>query len=109
MSAYLVAQLLDVRLYHFWWRVTGGRHMWLRNNGSTWLSQLVDTAIVNSIFLRGFFGFEWGVILAIVWANYLVKLALAVVDTPVLYAARIAMERWLGIEHDPERSHAPLA
>lgn len=108
MTAYLTAQLLDVRLYHFWWRVTGGRHMWLRNNGSTWLSQLADTIIVNSIFLRGFFGFEWGVIAAIIWANYLVKLVLAAIDTPFLYASRVALERWLGLEHDPTRGHAPL-
>lgn len=51
MSAYLVAQLMDVRLFHFWKRVTHGRHLWLRNNGSTIVSQLVDTVIVNSIFL----------------------------------------------------------
>ncbi len=108
MTAYLVAQLLDVRLYHFWWRVTGGRHMWLRNNGSTWLSQLVDTAIVNSIFLRGFFGFDWSVIVGIIWANYLVKLAMALLDTPVLYAARRGMEGWLGIAHDARRARAPL-
>jgi uncharacterized integral membrane protein (TIGR00697 family) len=109
MTAYLTAQLLDVRLYHFWWRITKGRHMWLRNNGSTWISQLVDTIIVNSIFLRGFFGMEWGTIAGIIWANYLVKLALAAADTPVLYWLRIRLERWLGIEHDPTRSSAPLA
>ncbi|MEZ6015739.1 MAG: queuosine precursor transporter [Planctomycetota bacterium] len=109
MTAYLVAQLLDVRLYHFWWRVTGGKHMWLRNNGSTWISQLADTIIVNSIFLRGFFGFEWSVIAAIIWANYLVKLVMAALDTPVLYILRGALERWLGIAHDPGRGHAPLA
>ena len=50
MSAYLVAQLMDVRLFHFWKRVTHGRHLWLRNNGLTMVSQLVDTVIVNSIF-----------------------------------------------------------
>ena len=58
MTAYLVAQLIDVRLYHFWWRVTGGKHLWLRN-GSTWISQLVDTIIVNSIFLRFGLDLEW--------------------------------------------------
>ena len=62
MTAYLVAQLIDVRLYHFWWRVTGGKHLWLRNNGSTWISQLVDTIIVNSIFLRFGLDLEWKVI-----------------------------------------------
>lgn len=51
MTAYLAAQLLDVRLFHFWKRITKGRHLWIRNNASTMISQLVDTIIVNSIFL----------------------------------------------------------
>lgn len=108
MTAYLVAQLIDVRLYHFFWRVTGGRHLWLRNNGSTWMSQMVDTAIVNSIFLRFGLGMEWGAIGAIIVANYFVKLVIAAVDTPLIYLARAVLERWLGIEQDPGRASAPL-
>ena len=46
MIAYLVAQLVDVRVFHFWKSLTGGRHLWLRNNGSTLVSQLVDTVAV---------------------------------------------------------------
>ena len=115
MLAYLAAQLLDVHLYHFWWKVTGGKHMWLRNNGSTCISQLVDTIIVNGIFLRfgtGFGpqnGWTWGAICNVILAVYLVKLALALLDTPLIYLARSAIERFLGIEHDPRRAAAPLA
>lgn len=109
MTAYLVAQLFDVRLYHFWWRVTGGRHLWLRNNGSTWISQLVDTIIVNSIFLRFGLGMEWEPIGAIIVANYLVKILMALIDTPLIYAARAGLERWLGIQPDPNRASAPFA
>lgn len=108
MTAYLVAQLIDVRLYHFWWRVTGGKHLWLRNNGSTWISQLVDTIIVNSIFLRFGLELEWGVIWSIIVASYFAKLLIAALDTPLIYASRAALERWLGIPHDPTRSSAPL-
>ena len=46
MIAYCAAQFVDVQLFHFWKRLTGGRHLWLRNNGSTLVSQLVDTAAV---------------------------------------------------------------
>lgn len=46
MAAYLAAQLVDVHLFHFWKRLTHGRHLWLRNNGSTLVSQLVDTVAV---------------------------------------------------------------
>ena len=51
MAAYLLAQLIDVQLFHFWKRVTHGRHLWLRNNASTMVSQLVDSLVVNFIFL----------------------------------------------------------
>ena len=109
MIAYLVAQLFDVRLYHFWWRVTGGRHMWVRNNGSTLISQLVDTAIVNSIFLRFGLNLEWSMIGGIILASYMVKAVLAAIDTPIIYLVRARLERYLGIQHDHERSWAPLA
>jgi uncharacterized integral membrane protein (TIGR00697 family) len=109
MAAYLVAQLFDVRLYHFWWRVTAGRHMWVRNNGSTLISQLVDTAIVNSIFLRFGLNLDWPAIGGVILASYLVKVVFAALDTPVIYLARHALEGFLRIEKDPRRREAPLA
>ncbi len=108
MTAYLVAQLIDVRLYHFWWRVTQGRNMWIRNNGSTGISQLVDTIIVNSIFLRLAFGLGWGDISGIIAAVYLCKLVLAMLDTPLIYLGKALLERFLGVEPDAKRLVAPL-
>ena len=46
MAAYLTAQFMDVRLFHVWKRLTRGRYLWLRNNGSTMVSQFVDTGVV---------------------------------------------------------------
>jgi uncharacterized integral membrane protein (TIGR00697 family) len=46
MAAYLTAQFIDVRLFHFWKQLTNGKALWLRNNGSTLVSQLVDTTAV---------------------------------------------------------------
>ena len=46
MVAYLTAQFVDVRLFHFWKQRTQGKALWLRNNGSTLVSQLVDTSAV---------------------------------------------------------------
>ena len=43
MMAYLIAQYIDVRVFHFWKRLTNGKHLWLRNNASTVFSQFVDT------------------------------------------------------------------
>lgn len=85
MLAYLVAQLVDNRLFHFWRRLTAGRHLWLRNNLSTGISQLVDTAIVNGIFLHFYFGMAWPDIAGIILAVYCVKFLLALLDTPFCY------------------------
>ena len=109
MLAYLVAQLFDVRLYHFWWKVTGGGHMWIRNNGSTMISQLVDTIIVNGIFLHFGLNLPMSQIVEIIIAVYLCKVVLAWVDTPLIYLGRAGVERLLGIEHDPDRESAALA
>ena len=46
MMAYLLAQFVDIHIYHFWKNLTKGKHLWLRNNFSTFLSQFVDTATV---------------------------------------------------------------
>lgn len=55
LAAYLLAQWCDVRLFHFWKWLTSGRHLWLRNNASTLVSQLVDTSAIILIahFLTG--------------------------------------------------------
>ena len=53
MVAYLFAQFVDVRIFHFWKRLTKGKHLWLRNNGSTIASQLVDTTLVICILFIG--------------------------------------------------------
>ena len=95
MSAYLCAQLLDNRLFHFWKGVTKGKHLWLRNNGSTVLSQLVDTIVVNSIFLGWGMGVPWPVVWQIIWAIYICKIMLALVDTPLVYLAVGTIRRYL--------------
>ena len=109
MLAYLVAQLFDVRLYHFWWRLTGGGHMWLRNNGSTCVSQLVDTIIVNGIFLRWGLEMEWSTVWEIILTVYVCKVALALSDTPLIYLARWGLRKFFGLPPGRAGEHAPLA
>lgn len=96
MSAYLAAQLLDVRLFHFWKRMTDGRHLWLRNNASTMVSQLVDTIIVNSIFLGFGLGLDWALVAKIIVASYVFKLLIALIDTPFIYLGVWAVRRQIG-------------
>ena len=81
LTAYLVSQHLDIRIYHFFKKLTRGRHMWLRNNGSTIVSQFVDTCIFIGISFYGIVGSLWPLILG----QYLIKLVIAVLDTPIMY------------------------
>ncbi len=85
MVAYLVAQHVDVWLYHFWKDLTRGRHLWLRNNGSTILSQLLDTVLVVSVLFAGQkTASEIGGLIADGW---FFKVICALCDTPFIYLA----------------------
>jgi len=85
MFAYIVAQLVDVRLFHFWKKMTGGKHLWLRNNASTIVSQLVDTTLVVLVLFAG--QLEWSVIGGYIRDGWMFKALVALADTPLLYAA----------------------
>lgn len=98
MTAYLVAQLTDVRLFHFWKRVTAGRHLWLRNNASTMISQLVDTIVVNSIFLGFGLGLPWDIVGKIIVAAYVFKVLMAALDTPFIYLGVAMLRRYIGAD-----------
>ena len=102
MTAYLCAQLTDNYLYHFWKRVTKGKHLWLRNNASTWVSQLVDTAIVNSILFYLGFGMEFWTGVQIMATIYVYKVCLAAIDTPLIYLGVYLLKRYLGLNDRPE-------
>jgi uncharacterized integral membrane protein (TIGR00697 family) len=82
--AYLVAQFVDIRIYHFWKKKTKGKHLWLRNNFSTISSQFLDTFAV--LFLLCTFGIiEWDLFGKLLLSGFLFKLLVALSDTPFLY------------------------
>ena len=84
MMAYLSAQFVDIRLYHFWKKLTQGRMLWLRNNFSTFSSQFIDT--VSVISLLSLFGvLEWDLFWGLVLSGFLFKILVAALDTPLLY------------------------
>ena len=83
MIAYLFAQFIDVRIFHFWKRLTNGKHLWLRNNGSTIASQLVDTTLVIMILLVG--DWESDQIISAIIDGWLFKMLMAAIDTPIIY------------------------
>lgn len=83
MVAYMTAQFIDVRLYHYWRRLTNGRHLWLRNNASTLLSQLIDTiAVVTILFFNTLTIPE---LRDVIVSSYIYKLLVALADTPLMY------------------------
>ena len=83
MIAYLFAQFIDVRIFHFWKRLTNGNHLWLRNNGSTIASQLIDTTLVVIILFVGVW--ESGQIISAIIDGWLFKMLMAAIDTPIIY------------------------
>jgi len=84
MIAYLTAQFVDIRLFHFWKRLTKGKHLWLRNNASTIVSQFVDTASVL-ILLCVSGVIEWDRFLSLLENGFLFKMLVALLDTPLIY------------------------
>ena len=84
MIAYLSAQFIDVRVFHFWKKLTKGKHLWLRNNGSTIVSQFVDTAAVL-ILLCSAGVIEWSRFLSLLENGFLFKITVALIDTPIIY------------------------
>lgn len=91
MMAYIAAQYCDVYIFHFLKRLTKGKHLWLRNNGSTLISQGVDSFMVITVtfgaqFLAGVM--SAGAMLVLMASNYLFKLCVALADTLPFYMGR---------------------
>jgi uncharacterized integral membrane protein (TIGR00697 family) len=85
MVAYLFAQFIDIRVYHFWKNFTKGKHLWLRNNFSTFSSQFIDTFSVVFL-LCSFEILDWNKFWGLLVSGFLFKVIIAALDTPILYA-----------------------
>lgn len=104
MIAYLFAQIVDVQLFHFWKKLTRGRHLWLRNNGSTLVSQLVDSvAVILTVhFLAGALPVDgdeplFGQLAVFIVTSYTFKLLTALVDTLPFYLGVAWLARYLRV------------
>lgn len=97
---YAICQRFDVWAYHRWWAYTTRRfgdskkYLWIRNNGSTMVSQLLNTVLYT-------FGAFWGmyelpVLMSIALASYVIFLVTSLMDTPFVYLARMIYERRSG-------------
>lgn len=93
LIAYWVSNKHDVWAYDFWHRKTGEKHLWLRNNASTFVSQLIDTVLFTMI---AFFKvYDWSVLFQIMLSTYLLKWIVAVADTAVIYLAKSWVKKGL--------------
>lgn len=111
MISYLCGQFLDIQVFQFWKALTQSKHLWLRATGSTLLSQIVDTVMINFIFWMwtaaadpsSFLGkmsshdrYAW--VFAKIGREYMIKLLVAILLTPAVYAIHGGIVRWLGIQ-----------
>jgi queuosine precursor transporter len=119
MIAYLIGQFLDIHVFQFWKALTQSKHLWLRATGSTVLSQVVDTVMINFIFWmwtaaadpHSFLGqktsaerYAW--VFAKIGREYLIKRVVAILPTPVVYGLHGAIVRWLRIEPEAHETRA---
>lgn len=91
LVAYLISNMHDVWAFRFWKKKTKGRFLWLRNNASTWVSQLIDSLIFT---VGAFYGvYEWSILFQIIITTYLLKWLVAVFDTVMIYLARFWVKK----------------
>lgn len=88
MVAYLVSQHHDIFAFHWWKKKTGGRYLWLRNTASTIVSQAIDTGLFITIAFYGVLD-----IVPLLLGQYVVKLIIAIIDTPFMYSISWLMDK----------------
>lgn len=97
MIAYLLAQYVDIAVYHFWKRLTNGKMLWLRNNFSTFSSQIIDTtAVVGLLCIFGVL--PWSSFMGLVISGVIFKVLVAFTDTPFLYVFVYLMRKRFKLE-----------
>lgn len=92
LIGFTISQKIDVFLYHKWWNLTENKtgnkrkFLWLRNNGSTLVSQIINTVLFNIIAFAGIY--DASTLLSIIISGYIIYVATSLLDTPVVYLAR---------------------
>ncbi len=109
MMAYIAAQYCDVYMFHFWKNLTNGKHLWLRNNGSTVVSQGVDSFMVVAVtfgaqFLAG--AMTAGTLFMLMGSNYVLKLLIALADTLPFYFGVHYLKKYLELTDEELLAHA---
>ncbi|MEK7225742.1 MAG: queuosine precursor transporter, partial [Bacteroidota bacterium] len=117
LTAFLLGQLIDVFVFHKIKKKTGEKKVWLRATGSTFISQFIDSFVV--LFIAFYIGtrvnaskndFVWpfGLFIAVGIVNYIYKITIAIVLTPVIYFVHHRIEKYLGHEQAAEMKKAAM-
>lgn len=101
MLAYLFAQYIDIRIYHFWKNLTRGKMLWLRNNFSTFASQFIDTFTVI-VLLCSFGVLPWSMFWGLLVSGVLFKILVAALDTPLLYLLVFLFRKKFNLKENEE-------
>lgn len=98
LTAFLVGQFVDAYTFHYLRRLTEHRILWLRSTGSTIISQVIDSFLVLFIafYLLGNYSFKDVISIGVV--QYLYKVSLAILLTPVIYVMHFVIDRYLGTQ-----------
>ena len=96
--AFLVSQMIDVYTFHWFRKLTGHRHLWLRATGSTVISQLIDSFVI--LFIAFYVLGNWNIqqVFRVGVMQYIYKILFALALTPVLYFVHYLIDRYLGKE-----------
>ena len=92
LAVYVVSQFFDVWLYHKWWALTEKkfgdkkRFLWLRNNGSTLVSQMINSLLFTTLAFAG--TYDFATLMSIFGSGYIIFIFTSLLDTPIIYLAR---------------------
>ncbi|CAA0094521.1 Queuosine precursor transporter [Zhongshania aliphaticivorans] len=108
LIAFLVGQIIDIKVFQRVKKITGESMIWLRATGSTLVSQFIDSFVV--LFIAFYIGADWSLqlVLAIGLVNYIYKFMMAILMTPLLYAVHFIIEQYLGNETASAMKHRAL-
>ncbi|MDO4481161.1 MAG: queuosine precursor transporter [Bacillota bacterium] len=96
---YVISQRFDVWLYHLWWKITtektgnSSKYLWIRNNGSTLISQILNTVIFTTVAFAGWY--DAPTLISVMLSSYVIFIFTSLIDTPALYYARRMKQKGL--------------
>jgi len=98
LTAFLVSQLIDAYIFHYFKKLTGHKFLWLRSTGSTVVSQVIDSFVI--LFIAFYFLGNWslGQVFRVGLTQYLYKILIAIALTPLIYLAHVVIDSYLGKE-----------